>query len=109
MILPDQRPKKDKTRNLSNFFGYPAPTTPLIHNLCNRIDCDVFIATAFRDTEAGRFNINVKTLDQRKLAAEQQNSLDYMNAEIEALIRQHPEQYQWGYSRFKRSTYRSSD
>ncbi len=30
-----------------------------------------------------------------------------MNSEIEALVRLRPEQYQWSYSRFKPSTYRS--
>jgi len=107
MILPDQRPKKGKARILSKFFGYPAPTTPLIHSLCKRLDCDVFLATAFRDVGSGQFDITVKALELNKLSQDQQTSLDYMNSEIEALTRQHPEQYQWGYSRFKRSTYRS--
>jgi len=107
MILPDQRPKKDKTRSMSNFFGIPAPTTPMIHNLCKRMDCDVFIATAFRDVNTFRFNITVEALDLNKLTTELQSSLDYLNVAIEKIIRQEPAQYQWGYSRFKPSTYKS--
>lgn len=106
MILPDQRPKKDKTRVMSTFYGQEAPTTPLIHNLCKRIDCDVFLATAFRDRNTARFNINIELLDHSKLASEQQTSVNYMNRAIESLIDKRPEQYQWGYSRFVRSTYR---
>ncbi len=108
MILPDQRPKKDKARIMSRFFGQKAPTTPLIHNLCSRIDCDVFLATIFRDHSANAFSLNIESLDKNRLVSEQQQSLDYMNGQIENLIRRRPEQYQWGYSRFQRSTYNSS-
>ena len=107
MILPDQRPKKDKARIMANFFGHEAPTTPLIHNLCNRIDCDIFLATIFRESSDKTFHLNLLELDHEKISADQQASLDYLNAQIEALIKQHPEQYQWGYSRFKPSIYRS--
>ena len=108
MILPDQRPKKDKTRFLSSFFGQPAPTTALIYSLCKRQDCEVFLAAAFRDVNTGQFNITVKSLELNNLNGDQQTSLDYMNNEIETLIRLQPEQYQWGYARFKRSTYRAA-
>lgn len=107
MILPDQRPKKDNARVMANFFGQQAPTTPLIHNLCKRIDCDVFLATVFRERSTVSFSINLEPLQNDRLASDQQLSLDYMNGEIEKLIRRSPEQYQWGYSRFRRSTYLS--
>ncbi len=107
MILPDQRPKKNKVRVMSSFFGQDAPTTPLIHNLCSRIDCDVFLATIFRERSSNSFSLNIEALDNSKLASDQQQSLDYMNREIENLIRRRPEQYQWGYARFLRSVYRS--
>lgn len=106
MILPDQRPRKDKARLMSRFFGHDAPTTPLIYNLCRRVDCDVFIATVVRNRSQGNFHLHIKALEHDKLAAEQQQSLDYMNKEIEELIKQYPEQYQWGYSRFSLAEYR---
>jgi len=109
MILPDQRPKKDKARIMANFFGHEAPTTPLIHNLCKRIDCDIFLATIFRESSDKAFQLNLYELDHEKLSADQQASLDYLNEQIEALIKQRPEQYQWGYSRFKPSIYQSID
>ena len=109
MILPDQRPKKSKSRVMANFFGQEAPTTPLIHNLCRRIDCDIFLASIFRDRADASFALTLLQLDRDKIAADQQSGLDYLNGEIEALIKQAPEQYQWGYSRFKPSTYQSLD
>ena len=107
MILPDQRPKKGKARVMANFFGQEAPTTPMIHNLCKRIDCDIFLASIFRNRSNASFELTLLELDRDKIAADQQSGLDYLNGEIEALIRRAPEQYQWGYSRFKPSTYRA--
>ena len=107
MILPDQRPKKNKTSHLSAFFGIPAPTSPLIHNLCKRIDCDVFIATALRQQKPGGFDLVIEKLDQDILGSDLQSSLDYMNSSIEELIKTCPQQYQWGYARFPWSTYRT--
>ena len=107
MILPDQRPKKDKARVMANFFGRETPTSALIHNLCRRIDCDVFIASIFRIRDKASFSITIEPLAHDRLATEQQHSLNYMNEEIERLIRRSPEQYQWGYTRFPRSNYHS--
>ncbi len=107
MILPDQRPKKNKARHMSSFFGHQAPTTPLIHNLCKRIDCDVFIASIFRQNTLNSFELVIEALDHKILVSDMQASLDYMNRQIETFIRKQPEQYQWGYSRFMRSEYRS--
>jgi len=108
MILPDQRPKKNKVRVMANFFGRGAPTTPMIHNLCSRIDCDIFLACIFRDRANASFELTLLELDHDKIAADQQSGLDYLNSEIEALIKQAPEQYQWSYRRFKPSEYRAS-
>lgn len=109
MILPDQRPRKDKAQLMSRFFGHDAPTTPLVHNLCRRVDCDVFIATVVRNRSQGSFRLHIKALEHGNLAADQQQSLDYMNKEIEELIKQYPEQYQWGYSRFGLAEYHLAD
>ncbi|NNE64141.1 MAG: hypothetical protein HKN34_08660, partial [Gammaproteobacteria bacterium] len=80
---------------------------PLIHNLCKRIDCDTFIATALRQRISGEFDLVIEQLDQNILSSDLQSSLDYMNGQIEALIKTQPEQYQWGYARFPWSTYRT--
>ena len=48
MILPDQRPAGNKARIDAEFFGVSAPTTTLVHNLCHKVECDVFLSSMQR-------------------------------------------------------------
>lgn len=105
MILPDQRPGGGKASIASTFFGYSAPTTTLVQDLCCRIDCDVFIASACRSDPPGEFALSIRPLEHSRLAADEAGSAQYMNDQIEALVRQQPAQYQWGYRRFQGSVY----
>lgn len=109
MILPDQKPGLNKAGVEARFFGRSAPTTSLVRNLCSKLDCDVFIASMCRATPPGEFYLEIRPLDHRRLAAEEKESAQYMNDQIESLVRQHPEQYQWGYRRFSASCYESHD
>ncbi len=105
MILPDQRPGGKKAYIESSFFGFSAPTTTLVQNLCSKIDCDVFIASVCRSAPPGEFSLRIRPLEQARLAADDVDSAQYMNDQIEALVRQHPAQYQWGYRRFDSRAY----
>ena len=105
MILPDQRPAKNKARILSTFWGLPAPTTTLVQNLCAKIECDVFLATAYRSTPPGEFGLRILPLDHARLAADETASADYLNQQIELLAREFVDQYQWGYRRFDDEVY----
>jgi KDO2-lipid IV(A) lauroyltransferase len=105
MILPDQRPGGGKASIPSTFFGFNAPTTTLVQDLCTRIDCDVFIASACRSDPPGEFGLRIRTLEHARLAADESSSAQYMNDQIEALVRLQPAQYQWGYRRFHASAY----
>ena len=107
MILPDQRPGGKKAYIEAEFFGLDAPTTTLVHNLCSKMDCDVFIANMTRSMPPGEFSLRIKPLEHARLAADDSSSAQYMNDEIEALARQHLEQYQWGYRRFGKKAYAS--
>ena len=100
MVLPDQKPGNSKARIASTFFGHSAPTTALVHSLCSRIDCDVFIASALRTSPPGGFEIYIRPLQHARLAADEIGSAQYMNDQIEKLVRTRPSQYQWGYDRF---------
>jgi KDO2-lipid IV(A) lauroyltransferase len=108
MILPDQRPGGKKAYIESTFFGYSAPTTTLVQNLCSKIDCDVFIANMCRSQPPGEFSLRIQALEHARLAADDVSSAQYMNDQIEALARLHPAQYQWGYRRFDASAYASA-
>ena len=105
MILPDQRPAKNKARIESTFWGLPAPTTTLVQNLCTKIECDVFLATVYRSTPPGEFGLRILPLDHARLAADETTSAAYLNQQIEQLAREHVEQYQWGYRRFDDEVY----
>ena len=98
-ILPDQVPKEG-SGIYSNFFGIPAYTMNLVHNLLIKTSCEIIIGYAVRDNKG--FNIfyenvseNIKNLDKEK-------SIDTMNIELEKVINKYKEQYEWSYKRFKK-------
>jgi KDO2-lipid IV(A) lauroyltransferase len=107
MILPDQKPGKRSSKIDSPFFGHTAPTTSLIYNLCHRTKCNVYIATAIRSKSGDKFRIVVDTMNCDRLSASPESSAEYLNQSIESLVRTCPEQYQWGYPRFRKSVYRA--
>ena len=109
IVLPDQRPRPNKVHIPSTFFGYDAPTTTLVHSLCSRLNCDVFLAAACRRDPVGEFHLLVERLDRAELAGDKERSASYMNDRIEELVRRYPEQYQWGYERFAKPLYQAAE
>ena len=107
MILPDQKPGGNKARIGSSFFGISAPTTTLVQNLCTKVDCDVFIAAVCRSSPVGEFKLSIRPLDAALLAGEEVVSAQYMNDQIEAMVRENLAQYLWGYRRFSNRSYAS--
>jgi KDO2-lipid IV(A) lauroyltransferase len=105
MILPDQKPGAGKAQIKAEFFGVNAPTTTLVRNLCGKVDCDVFIATMHRSSPPGEFSLIIRALDRERLAGDEVASAQYMNDEIERLVRQFPQQYNWSYRRFSNRAY----
>jgi len=108
MILPDQKPENRKAQINARFFGRAAPTVPLVRNICLREDCEVFIAIMYRLKKRGNFGLSIEPLSHAQLAGSELESAQYLNDEIERLVRLHLDQYQWGYKRFARSEYLSS-
>jgi len=108
MILPDQRPARNKARIDAEFFGVNAPTTTLVHNLCSKVECDVFLASMQRSSPPGNFSLRIQSLDHTSLAADEVSSAQYMNDQIEQLVRPSLEQYQWGYRRFSENAYKAA-
>lgn len=109
MILPDQKPSANKARIDAEFFGAGAPTTTLVQNLCNKVECDVFIANICRSSPPGEFSLSIRPLEYARLAADEAQSAQYMNDQIEALARPQLAQYQWGYRRFSNSAYKTDE
>jgi KDO2-lipid IV(A) lauroyltransferase len=98
-MLPDQAPKQGEGRWL-NFFGRPAYTMTLAARL-SESGAAVLMIWAERLPGGAGYHLRLQapsqpiegTLDER---AQQ------INHEIEGLILQCPEQYLWGYNRYKR-------
>jgi KDO2-lipid IV(A) lauroyltransferase len=105
MILPDQKPRSDAAQIDSQFFGHAASTSPLIQNICKKIDCDVFIAAMYRNEISSSFSLCIESLDHHKLAAPEAESAQYLNDQIEIMARTHLDQYQWSYERFTSAEY----
>jgi len=76
-----------------------------VQDLCSRVDCDVFLASAWRSSPPGEFDLRISPLEHARLAADEISSAQYMNDRIEDLVRSRPEQYQWGYRRFHKDAY----
>ncbi|WP_196139822.1 lysophospholipid acyltransferase family protein [Aliikangiella sp. G2MR2-5] len=100
MILPDQVPKAG-AGNYAPFFGQSAFTMTLLHKFLNKTGAQLLFGAAIREQVSGRFFIDLKEarFDYQGLDANEFNQ--QMNMQLEDMIRQYPQQYQWDYKRFK--------
>ena len=95
-ILPDQRPKSGQGV-FAPFYNIPTYTMSLFSKLAIKTKVPVFFAYALR-TDNGFDVFFVKSDDL--IYADLQTSVTYMNQQIQSIVDQAPEQYQWTYKRF---------
>ena len=98
-ILPDMEPTLSGGV-FAPFFGVPALTMTLIHNLRQRTGALVVVCFARR--VPGGFDLVLREPDAGIAGDSAEASAAAMNRAIEALVKLAPEQYQWEYKRFKR-------
>lgn len=98
-ILPDQVPARS-AGVYAPFFNRPALTMTFAHRLIRSTDPLVVIGTCTRMDDG--FRIAFHEVDGAIHSEEVEESVGAMNAAIEKLVRQNPEQYQWEYKRFKK-------
>ena len=98
-ILPDHVPAKN-SGIFAPFFGQPAYTMTLVHQLIKRTQCKVVVGYAIRVKQG--FEINYETPETAIYDAEEKVSVAALNQSIEKVVNRHISQYQWGYKRFKR-------
>lgn len=91
-LLPDQVPGAGEGRWVP-FFGEPAYTMTLPMKLVQASGAAVILAVGVRETGGWRLSLE---------RFEGQPTPERINACMEALIRRAPEQYLWGYNRYKR-------
>lgn len=100
-ILPDQEPAIE-SGEFALFFGIPALTMTLISRLANKSQSPAIIAYAKRNGPGKGFSIVFKPLDSSLASDDIQVSLQTLNEAVETCVREVPEQYIWGYKRFKK-------
>jgi KDO2-lipid IV(A) lauroyltransferase len=96
-FLPDHVPGEGEGE-WAEFFGRPAYTMTLAAKLVERREFETFLAYARRLPRGEGYEIVLRRLPQR-LAGE--SATRRLNRAIEALVRECPGQYLWGYNRYK--------
>ena len=98
-ILPDQTPREGEGLWVP-FFGKPAYTMTLVARLHQLFGAPIVLAYGERLPKGEGFKVHAvpftESLQGEPLAAATQ-----INAAVENLIRRCPEQYLWGYNRYK--------
>ena len=98
-MLPDQAPKVGEGRWM-NFFGQPAYTMTLAARLTESGAAVIMVwAERLPGGEGYHFHLQLPT---QQICGDTRERAQQISHEIEQLIRQCPEQYLWGYNRYKR-------
>lgn len=96
-ITPDQQPKEG-AGDFAPFFGLQAFTPTLIVKLAARSGAALVLAFAQRQGDG--FALHFLAGDARIADADPRIALTALNAQVEAIARRDPQQYQWSYKRF---------
>ena len=99
-ILPDQDPGEDGAIMVP-FFKKDANTMTLLAKIVLKNDVQVLMFWAKRLSNAKGYELNLEPVDLSVNGKSLEEQVLSMNLSIEALIRRLPEQYMWGYKRFK--------
>ena len=98
-MLPDQAPKAGEGRWL-DFFGRPAYTMTLAARLVDT-GASVILVWAERLPAGAGYHFHLQQ-PTKAISGTIEQRAQQINHEIEHLVRQCPEQYLWGYNRYKR-------
>ena len=96
-FLPDQMPAIGEGE-WADFFGKPAYTATLAPRLAQRDNVACFLAYAKRLARGGGYAIFIRPYEK----AVRENPTRQLNRALEDLVRECPEQYLWGYNRYKK-------
>ena len=96
-FLPDQVPGIGEGE-WADFFGRPAYTATLAPKLAGRADVACFLAYARRLPRGAGYALMVRPFPE---CLPHESPARLVNRALEALVRECPEQYLWGYNRYK--------
>ena len=102
-ILPDQEPNTG-TGIFAPFFGLQAYSMTLISRLAKKTQASVILAYTKRLASGEGYEIiftDLPEMSEKVKAETLDDSVVYLNNELEKTIRDLPEQYQWSYKRFR--------
>jgi len=99
-ILPDQSPPGEGV--YAPFFGQPAKTMTLFAKMAARTGAPVVIGWAERLPRGQGYRLHWRRVTEAVDHSDPTEAAAAMNREIERVVRQRPEQYQWTYRRFAR-------
>ncbi|MEX0387017.1 lysophospholipid acyltransferase family protein [Spiribacter onubensis] len=99
-VLPDQSPPGEGV--FVPFFGRTAKTMTLFGKLAARTDAPVVIGWAERLEHGAGYRLHWRRVMEPVGDADPEVAAAALNREIEKVVRECPEQYQWTYRRFSR-------
>ncbi len=100
IVLPDQVPGLGDGEWV-DFFGRPAYTMTLVGRLQGASDAALVFCYAERLEAGAGFTLHLEPLAE-PLPKDRRESARLVNAMVERMVRECPEQYLWGYNRYKR-------
>ena len=101
-ILPDQVPEGNGGI-YSSFYGRQTYTSTLVCKLANKLQCPVVFCYALRNTDNSlKYDAYYHDAPQAIYSEDLVTATDALNQCIENFINRVPEQYIWGYKRFKK-------
>ncbi|ANF81084.1 lipid A biosynthesis acyltransferase [Acinetobacter sp. NCu2D-2] len=100
-ILPDHVPK-ESGGIYSPFYNQNALSSTLLSKLAAKTQCSVIGLSCLRRKDLSGYDITVTELSKDILSKDIQLSVDTLNKEMERMINVAPEQYLWGYKRFRK-------
>ena len=101
-IMPDQDPPEGRGV-FAPFFGIAAHTPTLVHRIVKaRSELPIVLMWVERLPRAQGFVVHFSAPSPGIRDADAVRSATSLNADFEALVRSCPEQYWWGYKRFRR-------
>lgn len=99
-ILPDQEPSEGNGV-FAPFFNIQSYSMVLISRLVKKTNATALMIYGKRLANGEGYEIVIKPLDEINQAS-LEDSVTFLNAEVEKCVRDFPEQYQWSYKRFRK-------
>lgn len=100
VVLPDQVPGEGDGE-WADFFGRPAYTMTLVARLQQATDAAIVFCYAERLPGGTGYRLHLRPLDA-PLPEDRRAAAQRVNEMVETLVRECPEQFLWGYNRYKR-------